>query len=95
MTAEVNAEQLAEIRAGTAEQMLAARERSLEAALGVVGCLFDRLEGDELRDGVVRVVAELEREVRIGAMLAAHCMAMSGIALDDARMTPVLERVVL
>lgn len=70
----------------------ATHERSLELSLAVVCDLFERLSGDDLRDAIVRLVAELENEARLKSVLAVSILRSSGIAASSPILASLIER---
>jgi hypothetical protein len=70
-------------------------ERSLEFALATVADIFDRLDGQALRDALVHLVARLDEEVRRQAVVTSVIIQSVGVAAEDPMLTQLHERAAL
>ena len=92
MADDLNEERFEKLREYGDELRVIVHERALEDALRGVGMIFDALEGDELRDAVVRLIAELEQEVRSAKLLTAIILGSLGVPTDDETIRSLIDR---
>lgn len=88
----MTSEQKQELRDAAGEIERAAHERSLEVALAAVAAVFERLDGQELRDALAHLVAGLDQEVRQQAVVTLAILQSIGISEGDPMLTPLRDR---